>query len=273
MNSLVEEIRKFMEIEPTLKRMDSMMIEFNIKKMGRLELLYTYLANLVRTIHRDDRDNLLGGLEPYADTNNHNRIVYYEKDIPQNERLQKVLDDASKFFPLYKEDYEHTKDYQLLLRVITEQTKSDDTGNRTPKTKADGFNATVLQNPSDPDAVFHVKANKQYCGYSVNLTETVSENGSVITDYQYDVNICSDDELIKESIGKSETLEETITMIADGAYSGQEIQKLAPRKNINVLTTGLSGRKSKEILTEFQVAEDGKTILSCPQGYKPKSCS
>lgn len=126
MNSLAEEIRKFMEIEPTLKRMDSMMIESNIKKMGRLELLYTCIANLVRTIHRDDRDDLLDGLEPYADPNNRNRIVYYEKDIRQNERLQQVIDDATKLLPLCIEDYEHTEDYQLLLRAITEQTKSDD---------------------------------------------------------------------------------------------------------------------------------------------------
>ncbi len=273
MNSLAEEIRKFMEIEPTLKRMDSMMIESNIKKMGRLELLYTCLANLVRTIYRDNRDDLLDGLESYADPNNRNRIVYYEKDIPQNDRLQKVIDDATKLLPLCKEDYEHTEDYQLLLRAITEQTKSNDNGNRTPKTKADGMDSAVLQNPSDPDATFRVKANKQYRGYSANLTETVSEKGSVITDYQYDVNICSDTEFIKESIEKSETSEETITMIADGAYSSQEIQKLAAVKNINVLTTGLLGRKPKEILAEFQVAEDGMTILSCPQGYKPKSCS
>ena len=36
---LAEEIRKFMDIDPSIKRMDSMMIESNIKVMGRLELL------------------------------------------------------------------------------------------------------------------------------------------------------------------------------------------------------------------------------------------
>lgn len=273
MNSLAEEIRKFMEIEPTLKRMDSMMIESNIRKMGRLELLYTCLSNLVRTIYRDGNLDILNGLDAYVDPNNRNRIVYYEKTIPQTERLQKIIDDAARLLPLYKDEYEHTEEYQLLLRAIMEQTKKDDKGNRIAKTKEDGMDSTVLQNPSDPDATFRVKANKQYRGYAANLTETVSENGSVITDYQYDVNICSDTEFIKEVIKDSEDHEEMITIVADGAYSGKEVQSLASEKKIKVLTTGLLGRKPRAILSQFQLNEDETTILICPQGNAPKSCS
>lgn len=51
-----------MDISPAIKRMDSMMIEINIRQMGRLELLYTCLANLVREIARDGQTNLLEGL-------------------------------------------------------------------------------------------------------------------------------------------------------------------------------------------------------------------
>ena len=196
--SLAEEIRKFMDIDPSIKRMDSMMIESNIKKMGRLELLYTCLSNLVRSIHRDGNMELLKELEMYADPNNRNRIVYYEQDTPQEERLQKVIDDATRLLPLCKEDYEHTEDYQLLLRAIGEQTKDDGKGSRILKTKEDGMDSSVLQNLSDPDATFRVKASKQHRGYAANLTETVSEKGSVITDYQYDENTRSDTSFIRE---------------------------------------------------------------------------
>lgn len=272
MNGLAEEIRKFMEIEPTIKRMDSMMVESNIKKMGRLELLYTCLSNLVRTIHRDGHLEILDELESYADPNNRNRVVYYEQNIPQSERIQKVIDDATKLLPLCKNDYEHTEDYQLLLRAINEQTKKDDNGNRIPKTKEDSMDSSILQNPADPDATFRVKANKQHRGYSANLTETVDERGSVITDYQYDVNTRSDASFIKESIENEPFSEEAIAMITDGAYSSEEIQELAAMKNIGVLSTGLLGRKPKAILAEFEVSDDGKSIISCPQGNDPKSC-
>ena len=41
MTKLADNIAKFMEIEPDIKRMDSMMIESNIKTMSRLELLWS----------------------------------------------------------------------------------------------------------------------------------------------------------------------------------------------------------------------------------------
>ena len=42
-----------MDIDPSIKRMDNMMIESNIQHMWRLELLYTCLANLVKAIYHD----------------------------------------------------------------------------------------------------------------------------------------------------------------------------------------------------------------------------
>ena len=47
------------------------------------------------------------------------------------------------------------------------------------------MDASSLQNPSDPDATYRIKAGKEHRGYSANITETVDKNGSVVTDYQY----------------------------------------------------------------------------------------
>jgi len=42
------------------------------------------------------------------------------------------------------------------------------------------------------------KAGKKHKGYSANIIEAVDENGSVVTDYQYDVNTRSDASFIEE---------------------------------------------------------------------------
>ena len=126
---LAEQIRKFMDISPVIKRMDSMMIESNIKRMSRLELIYTCVSNLVCTIDRDGAHDLVKGFEEYLDSNNRNQVVYYKQDIPQSERLQKVIDDATKLLPLCEEEYGETTDYQLLVRAISEQCKKDENGN------------------------------------------------------------------------------------------------------------------------------------------------
>lgn len=124
------------------------------------------------------------GLHDYEDTNNRNRVVYHDQSTPQNEKIQKVINDAVALLPKCKDEYGQTDDYQLLQRAIDEQTQNDDKGNRIPKTKEDGMTPDMLQNPSDPEATYRSKAGKSHKGYSANLVEAVDEKGSVIVDYQ-----------------------------------------------------------------------------------------
>lgn len=184
MVSLAENISRYMDIAPAVKRMDSMMIESNIRQMGRLELLYTCLANLVREISRDGQKELLDGLHEYEDRDNRNRVVCHDQATPQNEKIQKIINDAAALLPKCKDVYGQTDDYQLLQRAIDEQTKNDDKGNRVAKTKEDGMVSDILQNPSDPEATYRSKAGKPHKGYSANLVEAVDKKGSVIVDYQ-----------------------------------------------------------------------------------------
>lgn len=271
--SLSESIRKYMDISPAIKRMDSMMIEANIRKMGRLELLYTCLANLVHEISRNGQAELLEGLLDYEDANHRNRVVYHDQSTPQDEKIQKVINDAVSLLPKCKEEYSQTEDYQLLQRAIDEQTKQDDKGNRIPKTKDDGMTSDILQNPSDPEATYRSKAGKSHKGYSANLVETVDKKGSVIVDYQYDVNTKSDAAFIKEYLESSEVSENLSVLITDGAYASEETSQMAGDKNIKIFTTGLLGRKPKEILGQFELDENGHMIVSCPAGNTPKSGS
>ena len=268
-----ESMCRYMEISPSIKRMDSMMIESNIRKMGRLELLYTCLSNLVKELHRDGRIELLEGLEHYADPNDRNRVVYHEKDTPPAKRLQKIIDDASELLPKCADDYADSEDYRLLERAIREQTKKDDDGHNIPKAKGDGINSTALQNPADPDATYRIKAGEVHRGYAANITEAADANGTLVTDYQYDVNIRSDVDFLKEVIDNAEASDGKTTIIADGAYAGEEITRQAAARNIELITTELRGRTPREILTKFRLSEDGHAVAECPEGHTPKNSS
>lgn len=270
---MADGLRQYMEISPAIKRMDSMMIESNIRKMGQLELLYICLSNLVKELHRDGKIDLLKGLEHYADPNDRNRVVYHDQDTPQSERLQKIIDDACSLLPKCEEDYAESEDYQLLDRAIREQTKKDDDGRNVPRGKGDGMDSTTLQPPSNPDATYRMKAGKEHRGYAANITETVDTNGSVVTDYQYDVNTRSDVGFLQESIEKAEASDDVTAIIADGAYASEDLVAQAAGKNIGLITTGLRGRKPREILTQFVFSEDRHTVMKCLEGHVPKSSS
>jgi hypothetical protein len=132
---------------------------------------------------------------------------------------------------------------------------------------------TFTQNPPDPDATYRSKAGKEHRGYTANITEAVDQNGSVVVDYQYDVNTNNDKEFLDEVIEKSEPSEDVTTIIADGAYSSEELSAKEGDKNIAILTTNSLRRNLREILADFSLTEDVLHISSCSDGHEPKSSS
>ena len=52
---------------------------------------------------------------------------------------------------------------------------------------------------------------KSHKGYSANVVEAVDEKGSVVIDYQYDVNTRSDASFVREYIENTEYEEERVT--------------------------------------------------------------
>lgn len=88
----------------------------------------------------------------------------------------------------------------------------------------------MLQNPSDPDVTYREKVRKEHQGCAANLEETVGENGSVVTDYQYEQNTYSGSQFMKDSLEKTSVQEEEGILIVDGLIQGKETMVLPGRK-------------------------------------------
>ncbi len=269
---LSDKIAKVMNLNPVLKRMDSMMIASNIRKLSRLELLYTCVANMVKCLHKSGEDELIKGMEHYYNDNDRNKVIYHNRSEETSDKIQTIINDAVKLLPLIEDKYLQTSEYQLLLRVFREQTEDGEKGTRKLREGKD-LNSQILQNPSDPDATYRKKAGKETRGYSANLVETFDENNSLITDYQYDTSIRSDSSYCKEVIKEMGVQEEEITIIADGAYGGEDNKNLAKENNINLITTDFQGKKPNKVFAEFVFSEDGKMLLKCANGQEPMANS
>jgi hypothetical protein len=70
-------LKKLMHINGRVRRMDSMMIESNIRKLSRVELLYTCTSRLAAVINRQDASILPEELKHYTDPNDFNRVMYH----------------------------------------------------------------------------------------------------------------------------------------------------------------------------------------------------
>lgn len=214
--SLSGEMAEMMKLDLSLKRMDSLMVASNIKRMGRLELLYTCVANLVKEAAAR-KEGLPEELKHYAQTDDRNRVIYHNRSEETSEKIAAILKDAVTLKELCGSRYDESSSYQLLLRVLKEQTVQNEDGTLRLRTKEDGgMDAAILQNPADPDATYREKAGKQNRGYAANVVEAAGEAGSIVTDYQYEKNTCSDSQFMKDYLEKEEAHQEQATVVADG---------------------------------------------------------
>lgn len=270
--SVSGEMATMMKIDGSLRRMDSAMINANIKRMSRLELLYTCVANLVKEIRKQGKD-LPEGLLHYAESDDRNRVIYHNRSEDTEERIKTVLQDAQSLKEYCGSGYDESSNYLLLCRVLREQTITGEDGGIRLRGKGEGMTAEILQNPADPEATFREKAGSQNVGYTANLTESVGEEGAgIITSYQFEQNTYSDSQFLKDEITDMGEQETTVTVVTDGAYASSENTELAEGNNIRLIHTNLTGREAADILADFEFSEDGTKVLRCAGGHSPRSC-
>lgn len=264
--SLAKRATHLMGINGRIRRMDSMMIDACIKDLSRKELIYTCISNLVKAVNKKDHTAVPDDLKHYADPSDYNRKFYYhsEKEIDASE----LVADAVRVLSLFKE-MSNTKEYQLLDRCISEQTVDDGNGNRRYATEEDHvLNSKVLQNPSDPDATYREKAGDGHKGYSANIQEAVGAAGSIIVDYDYQPNVYADSTFLTDTLSEMPPQDETVTIVADGAYTSKEARDLAESKNVELVTTSIA-KNAKDIYADFVLAEDEQSVVQCPMGNVP----
>ena len=266
-------IAKIMKLNGRIRRMDSMMIESNIRFLSRMELIYTCISKLIVYLTKNASDKVSEQLKHYADSNDYNRIFYHQRYDDMENIIQMLLTDSDSLLEICKTDFEEVTEYQLFVRCLSEQTVVENEKRRL-RTKEDGtMNSSALQNPSDPDATYRKKSGKLYRGYAANLEETVGKNGSVITDYQFDKNTHTDSHFLQDTLSAMEKSEEEIILITDGGYDGQDNIALAKEKNVKLVTTALIGKEAPDALADFEFNEDGTRLLKCAAGHEPISQS
>ena len=122
---LSAEMSKLMKINGQIQRMDSLMVASNIKRLSRMELLYTRVANFVAYLHKNHEDSKLKGIEHYYNPSDYNKVIYHQRNDDYNEKLQKILHDADRLIESCNGGYDDVSEYQLLVRAFSEQVVSE----------------------------------------------------------------------------------------------------------------------------------------------------
>ncbi len=248
---LAKEISEFMEITPSMQRMDSLMVAANIRNLSLLELFYTCVANLARVMAQREIE-IPNAQKHYAEKDDYNRFIYHNREADAAERTVLVMHDAEILLGLCEGDFDDTSEYQLLIRLLKEQTIFDDDGTRRLRSKKEKEDSSkALMNPADPEATFRKKAGGKHIGYVGNIIEAVGKNGSVVIDYAYEQNIYSDNQFLNDYLAGQPVYDEPAVLIADGAYSGEHNVIAAAEHHIKFIATNFTGKKPADIFAEF----------------------
>ena len=269
---LSEQMATMMKLNTGMRRMDSLMVASNIKKMSRLELLYTCVANLAKLMKRLEDSCFPKVLVHYTEEEDHNKVLYHNRSEDTESKMVQVLQDATLIITACGSRYDDYSEYQLLVRAIGEQTKSDSKGNLIPRGAQDGMDSDILQNPADPDATYRKKAGVEHRGYIANVVEVADDSHNSITvDYQYEKNNYSDSQFLKDYIERQADEETSVILVTDGGYCGTENTLLADKKNITLVTTDMKGTDVSDHWADFEFNEDGTKLLKCAGGHEPKT--
>lgn len=229
-------------------RMDSKLIQSNIRKASRLDLILetvrvsiTYLepSDVANNLH--DKDIALLELLKTKTTSN---ITYPLNGEEKKDMLLRLGNIIRHLLPFCKEG-------SLLHRLYSEQYHEEEDkggggkglGKKIMLKEAKDTNSESLQSAHDPEAAFrrkgHGNSEQQVTGYHANVTETISDENKfqLITDVQAEAaNIC-EDAFLQPAIKGSDS-------VLNGGVTGQ--------KTINHVTTdgGYDSKANREIMAQ-----------------------
>ena len=252
-------------------RMDSKLIGSNIALFSRYEIIHHTLCMFFKTLDTAAKSMLSAAdlelLENLA-TEEPLKTVYRSTREEIKGRLQPIGILSYKLLTLFGNL--QTESFQLLQRVFNEQYKITE-DKRIELRPKEEISSSSVQSPHDPDSAYRNKGDQKVKGYSVNITETCSQDSlNLITNVLVEKANTPDTAFVEPAIQATmEVTGQTIEKVyADGAYQSPANDSCC--ETIDMVFTGIQGGESKYdlemtpeglLVTDTQTGEQMKAVL------------
>ena len=244
-------------------RMDSKLIGSNIALFTRYEIIHQTLCMFYKSLDKRLKSKLQSSdMEQFEKLIKEEplKTVYRSTREELKGRLQPIGILIYKMLKLFAEL--QTESFHLLVRVFNEQYKISEDQQIELRPKEE-ISSSSVQSPHDTDSAYRNKQGQQVKGYSVNITETCSEdNLNLITNVIVEKANTPDTQFVEPAI--QATIEVTGQMVktvyADGAYQSPANDECC--ENIDMVFTGIQGFESRydlEMTQEGLLVTDTKT--------------
>jgi hypothetical protein len=257
-----EQVKQF-DVNGRSIRMDSKLIGSNIAFFTRYEIIHQTLCRFYKSLNKFATSRLLAtDLEQLEKLVEEEPIktVYRSTREEIKSRLQPI---GFLIYKLLNTFTGHTSEqYRLLQRVFDEQYKVVENQQIQLRPKEEITSGSV-QSPHDPESAFRHKGGQKVKGYSVNITETISDEGlNLITNVIVDKANTPDTAFVQPAIKATAevTGQKVETAFLDGAFQSPDNDEFC--KNIDMVFTGIQGEQSRydlELTPEGLMVTDTQT--------------
>lgn len=267
-DSITKKQVKKLRINTDTLRTDSIMLNSNIKKYGRIQLLLEIILRLYQTFSEEDQQLFNEQFAKYTKTSS-DKFIYELKSSDLPGELTAI---GSIYYWLnsnLKECYKTGKEYENFNRAFSEHFTIEN--DQIVIKESSDVGSGSLQSPDDSDATFRKKKGKQYCGYLGTATETC--------DPENPVNLIVDVDASKNNIDDSKVLNNNLPEIiektganeihVDGAYGSTENDSVCKGHGVKMIQTAVRGRVAKVPL-EISETDEGYEV-SCPNNQTVKA--
>ena len=168
--------------------------------------------------------------------------------------------------------------YDIFERMISDQAMTDQDGHLIPKNNKDIL-PDSMQSPYETDVTSVYKAGKWHHGYKGLAVEVFNQDGDgIVVEYQLEKNNYGDPSFMKdfqENHHPAFNLEpgKRAFVTADAGFVSKELNKQSAELGWDTYCAGVHGVAPDTIFSEFVLSDDKKSVLTCPEGHTPSSCS
>lgn len=265
-NQLTRRQVKELNLKTSIARTDSFMINSNIRRYGRMQLLLEVVLRLYRVLSDSDKAQFKTYLAPYLSQNSEHYLYHlHGSELPHE--FEKL---AAVYYRLHHElpaSYEDTKEYRIFQRAFREHFHLDaeDVVTLIP---AEELGSGCLQSPDDEDATYRRKRGTDYRGFTGNVIETAHPDNpiSLITDVSAQPNNVDDSKILADRLDVvSEVMPDVEEFHFDGGYGSQSNDELFEEKGITPVQTAVRGRGAAVEMVVEEL-EPERYEVTCPGG-------
>jgi len=269
--AITNEQMEAFHIKGGLQRMDSTLVQSNIRTMSRLQLVITIIQRLLSLVTDDQITNNKDLFAPYQKEDAQHlcyKIAYHDRGT----RLEQAGRDLHRMLEMLQKDHEQAEEWQQAFRVFHEHFTMNDQAVTVVDPKS--MSGSTLQSPHDPEASYRTKSRESARGYVANISETCDPENKLqlITGTNLQPNTTDDQALLAEVLPRLKEETGLKTLLADGGYVGPVSAEALEKQEVTLKTSAIKGAKrcsdkpGLEIFGQERDPVTNELVIRCPAG-------